>query len=399
MVDNTAENSPSRLPGRSGRVLAPTPRTILDDTTTPYAPQKEAVIPSRPHLRTSSITPKPHARVPVPASRAVVDCAVYVEGHRLPGLRTFSHALEEVRSTGEGFVWVGLHSPDTRQMEGVAEAFGLHELVVEDAVLAHQRPKLEQYDDILFLVLKTVKYAEHGTLQITNEVVETGEIMVMCGPDFVITVRHGAHTGLAGVRQQLQARPEQLALGPSSVMHAVADHVIDTYVQVTASIEHDLDAMEENIFTPGSRIDIEPVYLLKREVMELRRAVDPLDLALRRMTSSENKLVPKEIRRYFRDVQDHHSSVNERIATYDDVLTSLIDAALAKVGIQQNTDMRKISAWVAVAAVPTMVAGIYGMNFDHMPELHTEYGYYVVMSFLVVVCTLLWRTFRKNNWL
>ncbi|MBA4026169.1 MAG: magnesium and cobalt transport protein CorA [Gordonia sp.] len=356
-------------------------------------------MPSRPHLRSSSASPKPTARVPVPASRAVVDCAVYVEGRRLPGLRTFSHALSEVRSSGTGYVWVGLLSPDNRQMEGVAEAFGLHELVVEDAVQAHQRPKLEQYDDILFLVLKTVKYLEHETLQVANEVVETGEIMVMCGPDFVITVRHGDHTGLAGVRKHLEARPEQLALGPSSVMHAVADHVVDTYVEVTSSIEHDVDAVEENIFSPGRRIEIEPVYLLKREVMELRRAVDPLDLALRRMTSSDNKLVPKEVRRYFRDVQDHHSSVNERIATYDEVLTSLIDAALAKVGIQQNTDMRKISAWVAIASVPTMVAGIYGMNFENIPELQWKYGYYAVLLILVTVCVLLWRTFRKNHWL
>ncbi|WP_207844124.1 magnesium and cobalt transport protein CorA [Williamsia soli] len=356
-------------------------------------------MPSRPHLRSSSASPKPHARVPVPASRAVVDCAVYVEGRRLPGLRTFTHALDEVRSTGEGYVWVGLHSPDNRQMQGVAEAFGLHELVVEDAVETHQRPKLEQYDDILFLVLKTVKYLEHETLQVANEVVETGEIMVVCGPDFVITVRHGDHTGLAGVRSNLESRPEQLALGPSSVMHAVADHVVDTYVEVTASIEHDVDAVEENIFSPGRRIEIEPVYLLKREVMELRRAVDPLDLALRRMTSSDNKLVPKEVRRYFRDVQDHHSSVNERIAAYDEVLTSLIDAALAKVGIQQNTDMRKISAWVAIASVPTMVAGIYGMNFENIPELQWKYGYYAVLLILVTVCVLLWRTFRKNHWL
>lgn len=356
-------------------------------------------MPSRPHLRPGAVVPKASAPVPIPPSRAVVDCAVYVDGHRLPGMRTFAGALEEVRTTGRGYVWVGLHAPDNRQMEGVAEAFGLHELVVEDAVLAHQRPKLEQYDNILFLVLKTVKYVEYETVQVSNEVVETGEIMVISGPDFVITVRHGDHTGLAGVRKHLEARPELLVLGPSAVMHAVADHVIDTYVEVTARIEMDVDAMEEVIFSPGRRVDIEPVYLLKREVMELRRAVDPLDGALRRLTGSEDKLVPKEVRRYFRDVQDHHSSVNEQITSYDEVLTSLIDAALAKVGIQQNTDMRKISAWVAIASVPTMVAGIYGMNFENIPELQWKYSYFVVLAFLVGVCTALWRTFRKNHWL
>jgi magnesium transporter len=328
-----------------------------------------------------------------------VDCAVYVDGKRLPGLRTFSHALDEVRSTGRGYVWVGLHSPDSGQMEGVAQTFGLHELITEDAVQAHQRPKLEQYDNTLFLVLKTVKYVAHETLQMANEVVETGEIMVMAGNEFVITVRHGDHTGLSGVRKQLEELPERLALGPSAVMHAVADHVVDTYIDVTAAVEHDVDALEENVFSPGRRIEIEPVYLLKREVMELRRAVDPLDAALRRLTSSDDKLIPKEVRRYFRDVQDHHTSVNERIASYDEVLTSLIDAALAKVGIQQNTDMRKISAWVAIASVPTMIAGIYGMNFDNIPELHWKYGYFGVLLVLATVSVGLWRTFRRNHWL
>ena len=235
--------------------------------------------------------------------------------------------------------------------------------------------------------------------QLANEVVETGEIMVMAGNEFVITVRHGDHTGLSGVRKQLEELPERLALGPTAVMHAVADHVVDTYVDVTAAVEYDVDALEENVFSPGRRIEIEPVYLLKREVMELRRAVDPLDAALRRLTSSEDKLIPKEVRRYFRDVQDHHTSVNERIASYDEVLTSLIDAALAKVGIQQNTDMRKISAWVAIASVPTMIAGIYGMNFDNIPELHWKYGYFVVLTLLATICVGLWRTFRRNHWL
>jgi magnesium transporter len=284
-------------------------------------------------------------------------------------------------------------------MEGVAQTFGLHELITEDAVQAHQRPKLEQYDNTLFLVLKTVKYVAHETLQMANEVVETGEIMVMAGNEFVITVRHGDHTGLSGVRKQLEELPERLALGPSAVMHAVADHVVDTYIDVTAAVEHDVDALEENVFSPGRRIEIEPVYLLKREVMELRRAVDPLDAALRRLTSSDDKLIPKEVRRYFRDVQDHHTSVNERIASYDEVLTSLIDAALAKVGIQQNTDMRKISAWVAIASVPTMIAGIYGMNFDNIPELHWKYGYFGVLLVLATVSVGLWRTFRRNHWL
>lgn len=340
---------------------------------------------------------RPLPRVPVPVARAVVDCAVYVDGQRQPGRVTYSQALEKVRSSGEGFVWLGLHAPDDEQMQGVAEVFGLHELVVEDAVHAHQRPKLEIYDDTQFLVLRTVKYVEHETITQASEVVETGEIMVFVGPDFVITVRHGDHTHLSGVRHRLEERPERLALGPTAVLHAIADLVVDSYLEVTDRMESDIVAIEETVFGKGW-LNIDPVYLLKREVLELRRAVTPLTGPLARLTAG-NPLVPKEIRRYFRDVADHLTTVIDRVVEYDEVLTSILGAAAAKVGIQQNTDMRKISAWVAIGAVPTMVAGIYGMNFDYMPELHMHWGYPVVIGALLVTCVTLWTVFRRSNWL
>ena len=355
-------------------------------------------MPSMPSLRPSG-GPSERPRIPIPPARAVVDCAVYVDGHRRPGKWTHAGALKQVRSSGEGFVWVGLHAPDDRQMGDVAETFGLHELMAEDAVHAHQRPKLERYDDTQFIVLRTVKYVEHESLTSTNEVVETGEIMILVGRDFVITVRHGDFTHLAGVRKHLESRPDRLALGPYAVMHAIADHVVDTYLDVTASIETDVDALEAAIFAPSGGVDIDPVYLLKREITELRRAVTPLTAPLQRLTSPENDLCPKEVRRYLRDVLDHQITVAERISTYDEVLTSLLGAASAKVGIQQNTDMRKITAWVAIASVPTMVAGIYGMNFDDMPELHWKYSYHIVLIVLAIVCVGLWRTFRRNSWL
>ncbi|MCX6468547.1 MAG: magnesium and cobalt transport protein CorA [Corynebacteriales bacterium] len=355
-------------------------------------------MPSLPSLRSSGGGP-PRPRVPIPPARAVVDCAVYVDGERKSGRRSYSEALAEVTATGQGFVWVGLHAPDDQQMAGVADTFGLHELMVEDAVHAHQRPKLERYDDTQFIVLRTVKYVEHDSLATTKEVVETGEIMIFVGKNFVITVRHGDFTHLAGVRQYLENRPDRLTLGPYAVMHAIADHVVDTYLEVTAAVEHDVDAIEEAIFSPSGAIDIDSVYLLKREMTELRRAVAPLTVPLQRLTSSDNDLCPKEVRRYMRDVADHHTSAVEQISTFDEVLTSLLEAASAKVAIQQNTDMRKITSWVAIASVPTMVAGIYGMNFDNMPELHWHYFYYCVLGFLVVVSVTLWRTFRRNHWL
>jgi magnesium transporter len=337
-------------------------------------------------------------RIPIPAARAIVDCAVYIDGVRLPGKFTHTAALQEVRKRGTGFAWIGLHEPDEGQMASIAQCFSLHELTVEDAVHAHERPKLERYDDLLFLVLRTVKYVEHD-VHAVSEVVETGEIMVFVGRDFVVTVRHGDFTGLAGVRHELEANPQRLALGPTAVLHAIADHVVDSYLEVVKQVETDVDRMEEEVFTPGNRVDVAPIYQLKREVVELRRSVNPLATPLHALTSGYDGAIPKEVRRYLRDVTDHHTLVAERIAEFDEALTSLIHAALAKVGVQQNTDMRKISAWVAIAAVPTFVAGIYGMNFEHMPELKWTYGYPAVLVFIAVVCTVLYFTFHKNDWL
>jgi magnesium transporter len=350
--------------------------------------------------------PKPHVapkRSPVPVSQALVDCAVYVDGDRLPEEYTHAAAVDKVAElTAQGanaFVWIGLHEPDEHQMHSVAQIFGLHPLAVEDAVHAHQRPKLERYDNTLFLVLKTVNYVEHESMALAREIVETGEIMVFVGPDFVVTVRHGDHTGLAGVRRRMEDEHKHLMLGPYGVMHAIADHVVDSYLEVTQLMESDIDAIEEETFNPAARTNIAQIYLIKREVVELRRAVAPLSVELGRINSEHRDLMTKEVLRYMRDVIDHQARAADRIASYDEMLTSLVQAALARVGMQQNADMRKISAWVAIAAVPTMIAGIYGMNFENMPELDWTLGYPAVLLFMLVVCGLLYRTFRHNNWL
>jgi magnesium transporter len=339
----------------------------------------------------------------VPVARAMVDCAVYVDGKRLPGKFTHAAAINKVHELEtEGkpaFVWIGLHEPDEHQMQAVGDVFSLHELAVEDAVHAHQRPKLERYDKTLFMVLKTVNYLEHESVDKAREIVETGEIMVFVGSDFVVTVRHGEHGELAGVRKRLEASPAILKLGPYAIMHAIADHVVDDYLDVTDLIETDIDAMEEDIFSPRSRTNVECIYLLKREVVELRRAVNPLTLALQRILSDHNDLISVEVRRYMRDVLDHNIQASDRITSYDDMLTSLVQAAVGKVAMQQNVDMRKISAYVAIAAVPTAIAGIYGMNFEHMPELQWTWGYPAVLLLMFFVCMLLFRAFRRNHWL
>jgi magnesium transporter len=351
----------------------------------------------RPALRAAHTRVRPTAlpRFRVPLSAYVVDCAVYVDGARLPGRFTHDRALAEVRRRGEGFVWIGLHEPDEEQITGIADVFGLHELAVEDAVHAHQRPKLERYDDTLFMVLKTVKYCGSGAA----DVVETGEVMAFLGRDFVITVRHGDHSGLRDVRRRLEADPEQLALGPSTVLHAIADHVVDGYLAVTAAIEDDIDELEREVFTPRSAPDAERIYAMKREVLELRRAVVPLGGPLRKLTEGYSALVPHDVRSYFRDVDDHLVTVAERIGSFNELLTTLVDAALAKITMQQNGDMRKITSWVAIVSVPTAVAGIYGMNFTYMPGLAEHYGFATLMVLTALACLLLFRVFRRNQWL
>ncbi|MGM7645682.1 magnesium and cobalt transport protein CorA [Nocardia sp. JW2] len=355
--------------------------------------------PSLPNFhKTGRAAATARPRVPVPTARAIVDCGVYVDGKRLPGRFTPQQALAEARGTDSGFVWVGLHDPDETQMNDIAEIFGLHPLAVEDAVVGRQRPKLERYDDTLFLVMRTVSYVEHD-MHAISEIVETGDIMVFTGPHFAITVRHGEHTGLSGVRRALEGHPDQLRMGPPSVLHAVADHVVDSYVETTESIEEDVNEMEEAVFTPNSKVGIESIYQLKREVVELRRAVSPLGVPLERLVNNQDLPVPTEFRRYMRDVADHHVSVNEQIAYFDEALSSLVNAALAKISVQQNTDMRKISAYAAMAAVPTMIAGVYGMNFDYMWELHQRWAYPAVVALMAVLCALLFRSFRRNKWL
>lgn len=355
-------------------------------------------------LRPVARTRREHVHpVASPPTQTLVDCGVYVDGQRLPGKFTPAQALAKVRDIEqdgqEAFAWIGLHEPDEAQMQEVADAYGLHPLAVEDAVVAHQRPKLERYDDSLFLVLKTVNYVPHESVVLAREIVETGEIMIFVGADFVVTVRHGEHGGLHEVRKRMDCAPEHLRLGPYAVMHAIADYVVDHYLGVTSLMEDDVDAIEVVAFAPGKKIDVEPIYLLKREVVELRRCVAPLSGAFQRMQVENKDLINKEVRRYLRDVADHQTQAAEQIASYDDMLNSLVQAALARVGMQQNMDMRKISAWAGIVAVPTMVAGIYGMNFHFMPELDSRWGYPSVIAAMVVICVALYFSFRRRDWL
>ncbi|MEU0255985.1 magnesium/cobalt transporter CorA [Streptomyces sp. NPDC006184] len=335
-----------------------------------------------------------------PLGSSVVNCVTYQDGVRVPGCGDLEDAVRLVRKSGEGFVWLGLHEPTEREFAGVAELFDLHPLAVEDAVEAHQRPKLEHYGDTLFAVFKTVCYVEHEQLTATSEVVDTGEIMLFVGEDFVITVRHGRHGSLGPLREELEANPDQLVKGPAAVLHAIADHVVDDYLNVTDAVQADIDQVEAEVFSAnGACLDPGRIYQMKRELLELKRAVAPLGRPVEDLATRPIQVVAPEIQAYFRDVFDHLIRAKEQIAAFDELLNSILQAHLAQVTVAQNEDMRKITAWAAVVAVPTMVCGVYGMNFQHMPELHWRFGYPLVMGVMAAVCLALHRGFRRNGWL
>ncbi|MGW1890623.1 magnesium and cobalt transport protein CorA [Streptomyces sp. NPDC002004] len=336
-----------------------------------------------------------------PLGSTVVNCVVYRDGVRQPGTDTVEEAVGQVRKHGHDFVWLGLHEPTETEFAEVADLFGLHPLAVEDAVQAHQRPKLDSYGDVLFAVFKSVTYVEHEQLTATSEVVDTGEIMVFAGPDFVVTVRHGRHGSLGPLREDLEAEPEQLAKGPSAVLHAIADHVVDDYLSVADAVQEDIDEVESEVFSAqGSQTaDAGRIYQLKRELLELKRAVVPLGRPLETLSTTPLRAVDPAIRAYFRDVADHQARVTDQITGFDALIDSILQAHLARVAVAQNDVARKITAWAAIIAVPTMVTGMYGMNFDHMPELRWRSGYPLALSVIAVACFFLHRGFKRNGWL
>ncbi|MCW2804389.1 MAG: magnesium and cobalt transport protein CorA [Propionibacteriaceae bacterium] len=328
------------------------------------------------------------------------DSGVYEDGHRLPGRLPLDRAGEAARSTS-GFVWIGLQQPSTENIAAVADEFDLPPLAVEDAVKAHQRPKLEVYDDVVFMVLKPVRYVDH------EEVVEVSEIALFLGPKFVITVRHGRGDVLRRVRAELdRGNSELLASGPTAVLYRTADLVVDGYEEAIVSITEDVDEIESQVFGDDELDHAERIYKLKREIAEFRRAVLPLATPLHRLAEGLVPVVDKVTAPYFRDVHDHALRAADAIEGHDRLLSDVLQADLARVevrqsriALRQNEDMRKISAWAAIALVPTAVAGIYGMNFEYMPELTWRFGYFMVLGLIAAVCLVLHRLFRRSGWL
>jgi magnesium transporter len=329
---------------------------------------------------------------------AIIDCALYLDGKRQGDRWDYREALNAARR-GQGFVWLGLHEPKEAEFADIAAAFDLHELPVEDAIKSYQRPKIEQYGNMTFAVLRTTRYVEHKELTENSEVVESGWVMLFIGRHFVISVRHGTGGELSSVRADLEAKPDLLGLGPWAVAHAAFDRVVDLYVDCAVSVEQDIDALEESVFSRSGNSRIQRIYQLKRELMEFKRAVLPLQRPLTLIVDGRVPEVPPSIRAYFRDVNDHLTRTVEQTLSFDDLLNSILQARLAQVTVDQNNDMRKIAAWAGIAAVWTAIAGVYGMNFDNMPELHTKFGYPIVLLIMVGWSVVLYRWFRKSGWL
>lgn len=378
---------------------------------------------------TSSASSAPTAVVP--DRSPIVDWGYYIGGVRQPGGPTrtedsgqpwdYAEALADARTREDAFVWLGLHEPTLADLTDIASVFELDEFAVEDAVKGGQRAKLEQYGAMTFLVVRTARYVDHGERigstsaasrrerderqqasdgpRADVETVQTGDLMMFVGQHFVITVRHGEVGALGPVRADLERRPELLALGPWSVVYAILDRVVDAYVQVVGRLEEDIDAAEALVFARQVHGRIARIYQLKREVLEFKRAVVPAQRPLAVLADARLGSVPKEITRHFRDVHDHVVRTVEQVVSYDEVLNSILQARLAQVTVDQNNDMRKIASWAAIAAVQTTIAGIYGMNFDYMPETKWRFGYVFVLLLMFAAAFFMYRLFRRSGWL
>ena len=336
----------------------------------------------------------------------IVDNAVYVDGRRAVEPESLRETYEVVREQ-HGLAWIGLYRPTEEEFASVAEEFGLHPLAVEDAIKAHQRPKLERYGDTLFVVLRAARYLD------APEEVKFGEIHVFVGDDFVITVRHGEAPALGEVRRRLESDRELLLQGPEAILYAIMDRVVDGYSPVVAGLENDIDEIETEVFSGNAGVS-RRTYELSREVVEFQRAVKPLTGMLGALMAGFDKYgVDPELQRYLRDVQDHAIRVNEQVAGFRDLLQNILSVNLTLVGLQQNEEVKslseaaieqndevkRISAWAAILFAPTLIGTVYGMNFDHMPELHWVLGYPFALLLMLLVSASLYLIFRHRGWL
>lgn len=329
----------------------------------------------------------------------IIDNAVYVDGVRVAEPLDMEQTFETLAEHG-GMAWIGLYRPTVEEMAAVAREFGLHELAVEDAVSAHQRPKLERYGESLFTVLRPARYLDH------EETVEFGELHIFTGHNFVVTVRHAEMSGVGKVRQRMEARPELLRYGPEAVLYALLDQVVDDYQPVTAGLQNDIDEIEDQLFSGDSTVS-RRIYELAREVILFQRAIHPLpEMMLQLGRGFEKYQVGNELQHKLRDVEDHVERVISRADSFRELLQNALtlDGTLTAnrqnlASAEQNEQVKKISSWAAIIFAPSFVAGIYGMNFDHMPELHWTYGYPMALGMMVATAGVMYAAFKRKGWL
>ncbi|MEU2924444.1 magnesium and cobalt transport protein CorA [Streptomyces sp. NPDC007251] len=369
----------------------------------------------RPVWRRAPTPPQsPVAEGPAPAvagegaePASIVQAALYRDGVRLSSPATLAETYRELREQPAGMAWIGLARPTEADLHSLAAEFGLHPLAVEDAMEAHQRPKLERYGETLFVVLRAARYLD------APEEVDFGELHVFVGPDFVLTVRHGAAPDLSAVRRRMEDSPELLKLGPEAVLYAILDAVVDGYAPVVAGVQNDIDEIETEVFRGDPEVS-RRIYELSREMVEFQRATRPLVGMLHGLMAGFAKYeTDAELQRYLRDVADHVTHISERVDGFRQALSEILTVnatlvsqqqnaemrALAEAGFEQNEEVKKISSWAAILFAPTLVGTIYGMNFDHMPELHWLFGYPFAVALMGVVCLTLYVVFKKRDWL
>jgi magnesium transporter len=323
---------------------------------------------------------------------AVINCAAYSEGRRVAniGINDVNHVLKQP----DRFVWIGLHEPSEEVLKEVQEEFELHDLAIEDAHRAHQRPKLETYGDILFIVLRTAQmnYLQHR--------IDFGETHFFVGNNFIVTVRHGSSLSYVEVRSRCESTPHLLGKGPGFALYAVIDSIVDQYFPVIDGLEQELEALEEKIFAEQSRRETTvEIYQLKREIMEVKRAISPLIEICNKLMRFDLKVIPEDTRPYFRDIYDHVIRINEMVDNARELLSSALDANFSLISISQNEVSKRFAGWAAIIGVPTMIAGIYGMNFKFMPELNWSFGYPVILTLTLGSCVLLYFLFKRSGWL
>ncbi len=322
----------------------------------------------------------------------IINCAAYAEGHRVEDVEI--NNISQVLRQPEKFVWIGLHEPGTDLLRQVQQAFGLHDLAIEDAHRAHQRPKLEAYGDSLFIVLRTAQ------MNSGQHRIDFGETHFFLGSNFMVTVRHGSSLAYTEVRSRCESTPRLLGKGPAFALYAVLDSIVDQYFPVVDALEEELEALEEKIFGEQyKRETTEEIYRLKRELLSIKRAVSPLIDICNRLMRFDLELIPQDIQPYFRDIYDHAIRINEMVDTTRELLTTALEANFSLISLSHNEVSKKFAGWAAILAVPTMIAGFYGMNFKYMPELDWRYGYLTVLILTVGLSTLLYRLFRRSGWL